>query len=57
MSERRHEDSQEVSVSGPRILIADDHQETLEHLGQMLGEWGYEVIAADNPSTTWVSLS
>ena len=43
-------------MSGPRILIADDHQETLEHLGQMLGEWGYEVIAADNGYRAWEVL-
>ena len=43
-------------MSGSRILIADDHKETLEHLGQMLSEWGYEVIQADNGYHAWEAL-
>lgn len=39
-----------------RILVADDHQSTLEHLAEVLGDWGYEVIKVDNGERAWEIL-
>lgn len=39
-----------------RILIVDDHPETLEHLTQELSDWGYEVTAAQDGNQAWEIL-
>lgn len=43
-------------MSKERILIADDHQSTLEHLSDVLGDWGYEVISVDDGNKAWEIL-
>lgn len=39
-----------------RILIADDHETTLNHLEEILSEWGYQVTTADNGDRAWEIL-
>lgn len=39
-----------------RILVADDHPSTLEHLADVLSDWGYEVIKADSGEQAWQIL-
>lgn len=43
-------------MSAERILVADDHPSTLEHLADVLGDWGYEVIKAEDGEKAWEIL-
>jgi len=36
-----------------KILIADDHDSTLEHLGEMLDDWGYQVVSVEDGDEAW----
>ena len=36
-----------------KVLIADDHDSTLEHLGEVLDEWGYQVVAVEDGDEAW----
>lgn len=45
-----------IVMKPERILVADDHQSTLEHLAEVLGDWGYEVIKVDNGERAWEIL-
>lgn len=42
-----------VSIDSNKVLIADDHDSTLDHLGEVLGEWGYQVVAVDDGEEAW----
>ena len=42
-----------VSIDSNKVLIADDHDSTLDHLGEVLGEWGYQVVAVDDGEDAW----
>ena len=35
------------------VLIADDHESTLEHLGEVLDEWGYKVLTVEDGDQAW----
>jgi diguanylate cyclase (GGDEF)-like protein len=39
-----------------RILVADDHASTLEHLDEVLSDWGYDVITVDDGRKAWEIL-
>jgi diguanylate cyclase (GGDEF)-like protein len=43
-------------MSKDRILIADDHQSTLDHLSDVLCDWGYEVISVADGHKAWEIL-
>ena len=42
-----------VSSNDNKVLIADDHDSTLEHLGEVLDEWGYQVVAVEDGDEAW----
>lgn len=42
-----------MSNANNTVLIADDHESTLEHLGEVLGDWGYQVITAGDGGEAW----
>ncbi len=42
-----------MSIDNNKVLIADDHDSTLDHLGEVLGEWGYQVVAVDDGEEAW----
>jgi diguanylate cyclase (GGDEF)-like protein len=42
-----------VSNDNYKVLIADDHDSTLEHLGDILNDWGYQVIIVDDGDEAW----
>jgi len=42
-----------VSNGNNKVLIADDHESTLEHLGEVLGDWGYQVTTVDDGEEAW----
>ena len=42
-----------MSIDNNRVLIADDHDSTLDHLGELLDEWGYQVVAVDDGEEAW----
>lgn len=42
-----------MSNGNNRVLIADDHESTLEHLGEVLGDWGYQVTTVDDGGEAW----
>lgn len=39
-----------------RILVADDHPSTLEHLADVLEDWGYQVTKVDDGEQAWEIL-
>lgn len=48
--------SRKATVTNNKVLIADDHESTLEHLGEVLSDWGYQVIPADDGDHAWQLL-
>ncbi len=45
-----------LGMNPKRILVADDHPSTLEHLANVLNDWGYEVAKAENGESAWEIL-
>jgi diguanylate cyclase (GGDEF)-like protein len=43
----------DVSKGNNKVLIADDHESTLEHLEEVLGDWGYQVISVKGGEEAW----
>jgi diguanylate cyclase (GGDEF)-like protein len=42
-----------VSNGNNKVLIADDHDSTLEHLSEILDEWGYHVTTVEDGEEAW----
>ena len=42
-----------VSNHNNNVLISDDHDSTLDHLGEVLSEWGYQVVAVNDGNEAW----